>query len=215
MQSLDIQPPIRVLVVDDVRGVVDTVIGNLQRQGDVECLGFESAAEALAHFEKGKFDCVVSDLRMPEMAGDEMWCEMVGTDPDISLIFISGAVDLRTAVRFMSNGAVSVLEKPLDPYELLDAVRKAALRTRRLRAERFAHEDVLKRYRELTEEETSVLECMLDGLSNKATAHRLTMSERTVDRRRQSIFLKLQAESVLQLAAVVSQIRAHYDRAQL
>ena len=213
MHSPEVQPPIRALVVDDVPGVIRTVIGHLnQHNGDVQCHGFDSAVQALQFFTRGQFDCVVSDLRMPDMAGDELWCEMVGTDPDISLIFISGEVDLRTAVRFMSHGAVSVLEKPLDPHELFDAVMKATQRTRRLRAERAALEELLRRYRELTEEELSVLDCMLEGLSNKATAHRLTMSERTVDRRRHSIFQKLQAESVIQLAAVVAQIRAHRDR---
>ncbi len=44
MQSLEIEPPIRVLVVDDVRGVVDTVIGNLQGHGNVQCSGFDSAS---------------------------------------------------------------------------------------------------------------------------------------------------------------------------
>lgn len=212
MNSPAVQPPIHTLVVDDVPGVVDTVIGYLGQHGNFQCTGYHSPVEALGHFKQGMFDCVISDLRMPNMSGDELWCEMVGIDPDISLVFISGEMDLRTAVRFMSSGAVSVLEKPLDPQDLINAVLKAVDRTRRLRVERAALDELMKRYRELTEEELSVLDCMLDGLSNKATAHRLTMSERTVDRRRQSIFNKLHAESVMQLATVVAQIRSLEDR---
>ncbi len=149
---------------------------------------------------------------MPEMPGDELWSELIQTDPDIALIFISGVVDLRTAVHFMSNGAVSVLEKPLDALELQRAVIRAAERTRRLRAERTAFEQASSRYQELSAEEVGVLDCMLAGLSNKATAYRLELSERTVDRRRQSIFQKLQVESIIQLATLVAQIKQARDR---
>ncbi|MBI4615776.1 MAG: response regulator, partial [Planctomycetes bacterium] len=66
----------RVLVVEDQpveRNAVVELLGN----GDVETVAVATGAEALAALSKGKFDCLVLDLGLPDMPGKDLLRKMV------------------------------------------------------------------------------------------------------------------------------------------
>ena len=61
----------RVLVVDDHRAARESMADVLQHAGhETECRS--SAAEALSLLERERFDCIVTDLKMPGMTGVEL-----------------------------------------------------------------------------------------------------------------------------------------------
>lgn len=63
--------PLRILVVDDEELVCESVKMMLQFDGhEVETAG--NGLEALAKFERGAFELVVTDFSMPEMTGGEL-----------------------------------------------------------------------------------------------------------------------------------------------
>lgn len=72
-------------------------------------------------------DLVVTDLRMPEMGGIELACEIASADDLASVPVVAITANgsgLREAAE-VSGHFVTVLEKPLEPKAFLEAVRKA------------------------------------------------------------------------------------------
>lgn len=52
-----------------------------------------------------------------------------------------------------------------------------------------------------------MMECMLTGQPNKAVAHRLELSMRTVDRRRQAVLEKMRVRTAPELALLLGATR--------
>jgi CheY-like chemotaxis protein/signal transduction histidine kinase len=65
----------RVLVVEDDRNT-QTAIQSLLRNKQVEILNASSGAAALAQLQAARFDCIILDLKLPDMTGFE-WLEAV------------------------------------------------------------------------------------------------------------------------------------------
>lgn len=74
------------------------------------------------------FDCVVSDINMPELDGFELIDAIRKHDDDLPVLLMTGDPTLDGAVRAINNGAVSYLSKPFDQETLVAAVARAARR---------------------------------------------------------------------------------------
>ena len=68
---------------------------------------------------------VVTDIRMPGRDGFHLLAHARRTDPDLPVILLTGEGDVPTALRGLSEGAFAFLEKPCDPAELVETVRRA------------------------------------------------------------------------------------------
>lgn len=164
-------------------------------QLDVATYG--SASEFLDRVEDlgtGGGDCLVVDVRMPEMSGLELQQELrrrrLGRLP---VILMSGHGDIPMAVRAMKDGALTFLEKPVDEQALIDHV-FAAMRPRRNAAEEA--QAVLAGYREkLTQRQAEVFDLLVQGLQTKAIAQRLSLSPRTIEVHRAKILERLEMRS--------------------
>lgn len=195
-----------VFVVDDVPEIVDLACRMLQAAGGFDCRCFTSTEKLLEEFLPQQVDCVLSDLKMPR-DGAELQREIAVLDPLLSFVFISGHADVKTAVRLMEQGALTLVEKPFTAKELVSAVTRGAERTRQLRSRQSNQIEAAARLATLSPDEREVLECLVAGLPNKSIAHNLSLSSRTVDRRRQNILQKMQVDSVVELVAVVTRLR--------
>ena len=94
--------------------------------------GFTSANKALALLREQRFDLVLTDLLMPDMDGISLLREAQAIDPDLLGIVMTGHAAIDTAIEAMKAGALEFLTKPVDPGELLSAVRNAIERSRTL-----------------------------------------------------------------------------------
>lgn len=89
---------------------------------------------------------VVTDIRMPDMDGLELFQRLRDIDADIPVILITGHGDIATAVQCMREGAYDFLSKPYPADRLVAAITHAAekrrlvLENRRLREAAFAIE---------------------------------------------------------------------------
>ena len=134
----------RVLVVDDdsaVRRVCARVLG---AEGWNVTLA-EHGRAAVEEVDKGvQFDCVLSDVNMPELDGFGLIKEIRRLDDDLPILLMTGDPSLDGAVRAIDTGAVSYIAKPFDQETLASAVARAARRhgvaRMRRRAETFARE---------------------------------------------------------------------------
>lgn len=112
----------RILIVDD-----DDLLrrATTRLMGGREVVQAANAKEALAAFQSGGFDCIVSDVRMPGLSGIDLLREVRRVDLDVPVILMTGAPDVDTAAAAVEFGAFRYLQKPLDACEFTAAVDRA------------------------------------------------------------------------------------------
>jgi DNA-binding NtrC family response regulator len=91
----------------------------------------ESAEDAVQLLHREHFDCLVVDLRMPEMGGDELFEIAASVQPHLRqrTIITTGDGSERAHELIAACGCAS-LGKPFDLGDLLDLTRQLTLRMR-------------------------------------------------------------------------------------
>jgi two-component system, NtrC family, response regulator PilR len=123
----------KLLVVDDERSMRELLSIVLRREGYDVTLA-ENGRAAIDHLERGRFDLLISDIKMPDMTGVDVLRAAKRLDPDILGIMITAFASADTAIEAMRLGAHDYLSKPFDVDELKMKVRNA-LEQRQLRQE--------------------------------------------------------------------------------
>lgn len=119
----------RVLVVDDDPSMRRTCARALGQDGwEVVLAESGKAAIAMLNVQMDPFDCIVSDVNMPEVDGFQLVAEIRKHDDDIPVLLMTGDPSLDGAVRAIDTGAVSYLSKPFSQENLLSSVARAARR---------------------------------------------------------------------------------------
>mgnify|MGYP002623693027 FL=1 len=80
--------------------------------------------EALDHFDRGKIDVIVSDMRMPGMDGAALLKEVEKRDPTVIRLILSGQASYEEAIRLVGV-CQQFLAKPCDCEELIARIRQA------------------------------------------------------------------------------------------
>jgi FixJ family two-component response regulator len=106
----------------------------------------------------------------------------------------------------MKRGAVDFLEKPVDRKALLEAVHRAAERSREQKLSRAEIGDLQHRYDLLTPRERQVFQLVTAGLLNKQVAGELGTSEQTIKVHRARLIVKMKAESLAELVRMADQL---------
>jgi two-component system response regulator FixJ len=178
-----------IFFVDDEAGIREIVRKTL-KSPDTEVSCFASARACLEQLRSRKCDLLITDVRMPGMDGLELLTRTRRIAPWVAVLVVSGYGDIPMAVRALKAGAADFIEKPLTKEGLLSAVESALA----LKAE--ADPFVGK---ELTKAERRVLHFILEGKSNRETAHILHRSEKTIEVHRNHIMRKLGVDNVVGL----------------
>jgi two-component system nitrogen regulation response regulator NtrX len=113
-----------VLIVDDERGIRETLRGVLEDEGfttDAVATG----EECLKALERRAYGCVLLDVWLPGMDGLETLRQMRASGADAAVVIISGHGNIETAVRATKLGAFDFIEKPLSIEKTVLAVRNA------------------------------------------------------------------------------------------
>jgi DNA-binding NtrC family response regulator len=116
----------RILFVDDEVNIL-RALRRLFRRQPWQQEYVESGREALAVWdEKGPFDVVVSDQRMPGMTGAELLREVRTRHPDSVRIILSGYAEFQSVLAAVNEGAIyKFLTKPWEDEVLLQTVQEA------------------------------------------------------------------------------------------
>lgn len=109
---------LQVLVVDDEPAIRQVLVGMLSRAGyDVEQAG--DGEDALGRIEKGAYDVVLSDIKMPRMDGIELVRRVRAMGLDTLFLMITAFASVDTAIEAMRAGAYDYLIKPLRKEDVL------------------------------------------------------------------------------------------------
>ncbi|AWY39684.1 response regulator [Pseudomonas putida] len=187
-----------VFVVDDDASIRDA-LSNLLRSAGMRVETFASTAEFLQHSKTDGASCLVLDVRLQGSSGLDFQRQLVDSNINIPIIFITGHGDIEMSVKAMKAGAVDFLAKPFREQDLLDAV-SAALQTdmKRRELERKSsnlHAD----YQSLTPREREVMALAVKGLMNKQIAGQMNLSEITIKIHRSHAMKKMHAKSFADL----------------
>jgi DNA-binding NarL/FixJ family response regulator len=213
----------RVVVADDAMLTREGIV-RLLRDADIDVVAeAENGDELLRHVRVGRPDAAIVDIRMPPTHTDEGLVaarRIRAEHPDVGVLVLSQYVEPSYAMRLLEEHPERVgyllKERVFDVAILVDALRRigdgetvidptivSRLVGRRRR------EDPLEA---LTAREQEVLGRVAEGLSNKAIAVRLFVTERTVEAHVKQIFAKLgleaNPESHRRVLAVLSYLRA-------
>ncbi len=118
----------RIFIVDDDEAIRDSLQLLLQAAGFGTIVAYASARDFLAQAAPGAGECLLLDVRMPEMDGLELQQELNRRGVRLPVIVMTGHGDVPIAVRAMKAGASDFIEKPFSDDLLIDCVRRARQR---------------------------------------------------------------------------------------
>jgi PAS domain S-box-containing protein len=120
----------KILVVDDEPAVADTLADLLSADGH-QVDRANSGARALELIEETEYDLILSDIRMPDVTGRDLYREVLRRHPGVAerLAFMTGDVLSAGTREFLDQAGVTSLGKPFD----FDEVRRVAHRAVRRR----------------------------------------------------------------------------------
>jgi two-component system, LuxR family, response regulator FixJ len=152
-------------------------------------------------------DCILLDIRMPEMTGLEVLEQLRQRGADAPVVFVSGHGDVPLAVEAMRRGASHFLEKPFGEAALVSALQDAVARHRQRTHTVEPDDDAAQRLAQLTARERQVLDLVLEGTLNKVIADKLGISIKTVELHRSRVMSKMHAKSIAQLVQLAMRAR--------
>ncbi|MCA9424105.1 MAG: sigma-54-dependent Fis family transcriptional regulator [Candidatus Omnitrophica bacterium] len=124
----------KVLIVDDEENLCRILSLVLKDEGfEIEVANDGQSAVGL--IDKNAYDCILTDVRMPELDGLALLREAKKRDPDQAVIVMTAYGNVQLAQEVMRAGAFDYVIKPFDNDELVRTIARA-VELRRLRSER-------------------------------------------------------------------------------
>ncbi|MGN6268822.1 MAG: response regulator transcription factor [Sphingomonas sp.] len=186
---------IKIYLVDDDDAVRRST-GFMLRTAGFAVRPFASGIELLKEVKHLDPGCILLDIRMPDMDGLEVQHALNDRGVTMPVIVLTGHGDVATAVTAMKNGAADFLEKPFEKTNLLDAIGRAADAIDHRGAVSAFEREARLRIAALSPRERDVLRELARGHPNKAIAHDLGISPRTVEVHRANVMSKLDVRSL-------------------
>ncbi len=190
-----------VFIVDDDASVRDSLQWLIESvQLPVQC--FATAQEFLDGYENQQTGCVVLDVRMPGVSGLDLQEELQQQNFVLPVIIITGHADVPMAVRAFKSGVFDFVEKPFNDQHLIDRIQQAIEKSRSQKVSIQRRQDARERLMKLSSRERQVLDCIVDGCSNKTMARELDISVKTIETHRANLMSKMEASSVSELVRI-------------
>lgn len=187
-----------VYVIDDDQAMRDS-LGFLLDTAGLDARTYASASGFLSEVEGLSGDCIVTDVRMPEMSGLDLVQKLNERKVALPVIVITGHGDVPLAVQAMKAGVVDFLEKPFDDEALLSAIRAALDGGSGPGRQDEQTRQFKTLLNSLSGREHEVLLGVVAGKANKVIAQDLGISPRTVEVYRANVMTKTGAANLSEL----------------
>jgi FixJ family two-component response regulator len=102
-----------IAVIDDDDGVRMS-LSSLVRSLGYEVRTYGSAPAFLEDAGSGAVDCIITDLQMPQMSGEQLQAQLVSLGSTPPMIFMTAFPTDATRNRVMAMGGCAFLDKPVD-----------------------------------------------------------------------------------------------------
>jgi C4-dicarboxylate-specific signal transduction histidine kinase len=121
-------PPSRILVVDDENAIRELLQDAFEGRGHA-VRAVDNGQAALEALRKERYDLIVSDLKMPELDGQELYARLSADWPHLAsrILFISGDTMSADTRAFLERAGRPYLLKPFTVQELVELADKVLL----------------------------------------------------------------------------------------
>jgi DNA-binding NtrC family response regulator len=134
-----------ILVVDDEKNIREGLGKVLELDGYKVLLACDGK-EAVQNLNRGDVDLVITDLRMPNLSGEEVLQKATTMSPSLPVIILTGHGTIENAVQAMKNGAYDYLTKPVNMDRLSLLVQRALSARELMLQHRAMQEELQKRH---------------------------------------------------------------------
>ena len=192
---------VSILFVDDEENILKT-LKRLMSFEEYECHFASSGKAGLDILSSTKVDIIISDMRMPEMNGDEFLTLARAIYPASMRFILSGYSDFNSMIKALNEGGVQqFIAKPWDDDALLAKIKEAA-ETVRIRSERDRLRVLTRKQTKLLKEANQTLETKVEARTSELlqTSNMLDLSFQEL-KSSYSVFIDVIAQ-VLQLRSV-------------
>lgn len=196
----------RVYVVDDDAAVLN-VVRMMLEQAHYDVQPYQSSSRFVADAAGLPPGVVVTDQGMNHVEGTDIQRHLAKWPTHFRVILVTAYPRTSLAVTAMKSGAVTVLDKPFDRRELLDAVEEGFRQLQNAGTDEHilppplpGGESYLSK---LSERELEVVKLVYEGATNKSIAIQLQISIKTVEKHRGKAMKKLQVVSLASLVRLM------------
>ncbi len=133
----------KILIAED-NNLTRINLSELLSETGYDVKGVRDGREAMEVFPLGKYDLVITDLRMPNVDGLVLLSFIKEINPESLVIIMTGYASVNSAVEAMKLGAFDYITKPLKDDRVLPVVERA-LSYAKLQEENVALKDHLKK----------------------------------------------------------------------
>ncbi|EKO4004750.1 response regulator transcription factor [Vibrio fluvialis] len=199
--------PIRVVIVDDHRVVLEGFMARLEMEPEIEVIATASnGLEALEVVKQHRPDVILMDVSMPIMNGIDATRLIKEEVPDAKVLMLTMHDNREYIMKVMQAGAVGYMLKEISAEKMVQAIKTVNLGstyfcesvTQTLFTQEIIPSD--QKPNPLSRREEAVLKMVAQGHSSKKIASLLNISYRTVETHRQNIKHKLDIHSTAELA---------------
>jgi len=203
---------IKTIVVDNDALIRDIVQKILEDNSQIELIHkAEDGFDALEYLEINKVDLILLDIGMPKINGIEVLQKIKNLYPHIKVIMLTSCKDKEIVLKCLNLGADGYLSKDVDCEGIIDAILRvydgemvtfpkvSDLIIEDMDYVRKQIEENTKSQK-LTKRELQVMSLISKGMSNKAIAKHLEISDKTVKNHVSSILRKLSLNDRTQIA---------------
>ena len=125
--ALDVENPIRVVIVDDHPHIRDSLGRLLETTADVKCVGAAEDGESAPELCKRLMpNVVLMDLRLPGIDGVEATRRVMAACPDVRILVLTSVEATWMFDQAIEAGAVGYLLKDEPIGRIIEAIREAA-----------------------------------------------------------------------------------------
>ncbi len=205
--------PISVLIVDDHLLFCEGLAKLLKGRKNLRVVGVASNGErAVEKTRELMPDVILMDVHMPGLNGLEATRRIKQEMPAVHIVMLTISEDTDDLFEAIKSGAQGYLLKntaPADLYRYIVNVSEGEAPISGLMAAKMltafgqwakVPEVPDAATQDLTEREKQVLECVAEGLSNRAIAERLRLSDNTIKKHLGSVLAKLHLQNRVQAA---------------
>lgn len=115
----------KILLVDDKESIAKIV--SIYLSSEYDFIYFDNPVKSIAWLQEGNIpDLIISDIRMPEMRGDEFLHYIKNNElfKEIPVIILSSEDSSSERIRLLTEGAEDYIVKPFNPMELKIRIKK-------------------------------------------------------------------------------------------
>ena len=183
--------PVTIYLIEDDASQRDSIESLLVYKGYI-VKSYSAANNFLKNVPFERPAIVISDIRLPDISGVELYQALIEKNINIPIIFISGEASIQQSVDAMKQGAIEFLVKPFEIDELINAITKAIhIELKEINLNLLIEN--------LSPREREVYKLLLKGHNNQELIDKLHLSLPTVKQYKSEVMRKLNVKSLSKL----------------